>query len=328
MIEINACSAAYRRGCLWSVIQVTLVMNAFFAKYFAVGCALAALLASGHVHAAAMSFGAAVQVGVLWPACFPGGPPANNEFCGFSIGPSLAQASRSTSQAMECCRLMLEPATAQATANLSAGFVSVAASSSGTTLSTLDYAYAHALIWDTLTFSGIPGGATQITLHMSGTWGGSGDARVSAFSALVLRSAIVEPAENLGSYLDFFFVAHDFSDGVSIAVNGCCTPTPEFSAGTYSFEKSWPIYNDVPMVLFLSVSAYSGGGGRNGLDGSQPGNAFITDPLTFDLPEGVSFTAASAIAAPEPSSVLLLVSGIAGLAAWRRRNATATRYLA
>lgn len=305
---------------LWSVIQVTLVMHAFFAKYFAVGCALAALSASGQVHAAAMSFGAVAQVAVVNQGCAGiGGPTANNEYCGFSIGPSLAQASRSNS---------IEPGTAQATANLSAGFVSVAASSSGTTPSVADHAYAHALIWDTLTFSGIPGGATQITLHMSGTWGGSGDAYVYAFSALVLRSDIVEPVENLAQFLSGIFVAHDFSDGVSIAVNSCCTPAPEFSAGTYSFEKSWRIYNDVPMVLFLNVSAYSGGAGRNGLDGSQPGNAFITDPLTFDLPEGVSFTAASAIAAPEPSSVLLLVSGIAGLAAWRRRNATATRYLA
>ena len=312
---------------LWSVIQVTLVMNAFFAKYFAVGCALAALLASGHVHAAAMSFGAVAQVAVYNRGCagIGGGPTANDEYCGFSIGPSLAQASRSVSMSPSHG---IEPGTAQATANLSTGFVSVAVSSGGTTPSAADHAHAHALIWDTLTFSGIPGGATQITLHMSGTWGGSGDAYVYAFSALVLRSDIVEPVENLAQFLSGIFVAHDFSDGVSIAVNSCCTPAPEFSAGTYSFEKSWWIYNDVPMVLFLNVSAYSGGGGRNGLDGSQPGNAFITDPLTFDLPEGVSFTAASAIAAPEPSSVLLLVSGIAGLAAWRRRNATATRYLA
>lgn len=273
----------------------------------------AACILSAHraAQAAEMLFGAVAQVAVDNQGCAGiGGPTANNASCGFSIDPAFATASRATSS---------EPGTAQATANLATGFVSAAASSSGTTASVADHAYAHALLWDTLTFSGALPGA-QITLTMSGTWGGANDARVQAFSALVLRTDIVKPSENLGLYLSGIYVGHDFSDGVSIAVNGCCTPAPSFTGGTYSFTKAWPVYNDVPMVLFLNVSAFSGGAGRNGLDGTQPGNAFITDPLTLDLPTGVTFTSAFAQAVPEPSSLLLLAAGLAGL--WRARRAS------
>ena len=287
-------------------------MNIIRALYFVVLGAITAacILPARHsAHAAAMPFGAVAQVGVVNQGCAGiGGPTANNAYCGFSIDPAFATTSRANS---------IEPGTAQATANLTTGFVSVAVSSSGTTASAADHAYGHALIWDTLIFSGAQSG-DRITLTMSGTWAGAGDAFVYAFSALVLRTDIVEPSENLAQFLSGIFVAHDFSDGVSIAVNGCCSPAPTFTADTYSFTTSWPIYNNVPMVLFLNVSAFSGGAGRNGLDGTQPGNALITDPLTLALPTGVTFTSEFAQAAPEPSSLLLFTAGLAGL--WRARR--------
>lgn len=82
----------------------------------------------------------------------------------------------------------------------------------------------------------------------------------------------------------------------------------------YTCQATFGITNDVSMLFAIGVWAYAGG--------SATGGASIDDPFTLDLPAGVTFTAASQEAVPEPTLLVLMISAIAGLVCTRRRHPT------
>lgn len=179
---------------------------------------------------------------------------------------------------------------ASAKANLAAGSVSVTVS--GVTGPTPGSAGAHALIWDTLVFSGARPGAT-VTLTMSGTTTLAGDARVGA-TAVLLEGTNLPYALLEGN--DFFFLQGAGADPV--------TPT-------YSFQETFGIVNDTPMILGIDVMAFAGVSGCDALC-PPPGSASITDPFHLDVPEGVTYTSASKrpSSVPEPATVALFAGGM------------------
>ncbi|HET7085222.1 MAG TPA: PEP-CTERM sorting domain-containing protein [Rhizomicrobium sp.] len=180
-------------------------------------------------------------------------------------------------------------ASATAFADLSKGQVSVNLSGSGFTQG-LGYGgtYAHALIWDTLIFSGAAPGAT-VTVTISGNSALSGDARIDAV-AVLFDLANVGTIGTPPSLLE-----GNFNDPVG--------------PGPYSESMTFGITNNVPMLLAIGVSASTG----NSFD---PGSAFIDDPFSLDLPQGVTFTSASEsfpTQVPEPGTWTLVLIGLGAI---------------
>jgi hypothetical protein len=190
---------------------------------------------------------------------------------------------------------------AAAQADLAQGFVSVQVS--GTTFIPNvgnGSSYAHALVWDTLTFSGAAPGAS-VTITMSGTAGLSGDARIGAVAVL----------------FDLANVGAIGSPPSLLEGNG----TDPVAPGAYSVQRTFSISNDVPMLLAIGVSAFAGvTGAGDPLNLPPPGEASINDPFSLALPDGVTFTAASVTSVSEPGTLALLAAGVFGVGAARKRR--------
>jgi hypothetical protein len=189
---------------------------------------------------------------------------------------------------------------ASATANLGLGYVS--ASASGETGPTPASAYAHALIWDTLTFSGAAPGA-KVTITMAGNATLSDDARIAATVILLPESGGVgaDPFSLLeGNY--FELLQGPGADPV--------TAVP-----SYSFQETFVITNGAPMFLGIDVQAFAG------VSGCDPGcnhagSATIDDPFSLELPTGVTFTSASGdllSSVPEPGTWAMMLLGFGGI---------------
>jgi len=188
---------------------------------------------------------------------------------------------------------------ASAQADLAQGSLSVAVS--GVTGPTPGSAGAHAVVWDTLTFSGAAPGAS-VTITVSGTSTLSGDARVNA-GAILLQS---------GAFDQTPYAVLEGNDLASV------------TGSTYSFQETFGILNDVPMLLVVSVDAFAGVSGCSSPSCPPPGSASITDPFTLTLPAGVTFTSASGASStdvPEPAGLALFGVSLLGLAMIRRRRA-------
>src|ERR1700691_244325 len=164
-------------------------------------------------------------------------------------------------------------------------------------------ANASAVVWDTLIFSGATAGATA-TIVMTGTVGFQGYASTNAGALLFPLSSVSSAYSPLA-----------FMEG------GGGTPVST-TEPTYAFEQTFPIFNDQPMLFEVAVSAGAAECGT-----SCSGQAFITDPVSLELPSGVTFTSASgefpgSTTAPEPSSLMLLATGLLGVLGmfWRRKQ--------
>ena len=204
---------------------------------------------------------------------------------------------------------------AAASANLATGAVRV--SVTGVTGPTPGSAGAHALVWDTLTFSGAAPGAS-ITLTMTGTASLSGDARFAA------GIDFEQEANGIGQLPYALLEGND-----AFLLVGAGDPTAYSGVPAYSFQETFGIVNNVPMFLGYFVDAFAGVSGCDSPHCPSPGSASITDPLSIDLPEGVTFTSASREAlssVPEPAVGVFLVGfGVIGwtLRGSRRKDAAA-----
>jgi hypothetical protein len=189
-------------------------------------------------------------------------------------------------------------ANASAFADFSKGQVSVNLSGTGFTPGAgYGGTFAHALIWDTLTFSGAAPGATA-TVTISGNSTLSGDARIGAV-AVLFDLANVGTIGTVPSLLE-----GNFTDPVG--------------PGPYSTSMTFAITNNVPMLFAIGVSGSTG----NSFDA---GTAFIDDPFSLNLPQGVTFTSASnsfLTSVPEPGTWALMLAGLGaiGFMSWSKRR--------
>jgi hypothetical protein len=289
------------KQCAVKTVLVNLTIRRLLQLALAAALAGSATLASADTIAGLPGpFGSAVQGGVgetlVGTGCaVPEGSSnfQNNSNCffelssGFSNG-STSQASTGTSS--------------YAQASLGEGFVSVGASGNYF-VPFVGYgpANASAVVWDTLVFSGAPADATA-NIVMTGTVGFEDTASTNAVAFL---GTVASPGNVPLSFL--------MGNG-SFAIS---------TEPTYSFQQTFPIFNDQPMLFVVAVSA---GAAECGV--SCSGDAFITDPFSLDLPSGVTFTSASGefpsggTTVPEPSSVMLIATGLLGVLAmfWRRKR--------
>jgi hypothetical protein len=179
---------------------------------------------------------------------------------------------------------------ASASANFAAGVVSASASDAGGSNS--QYSQAHAIVWDTVTFSGAAPGAVA-TLTTSESAGVSGASRAGA-TAILMDTSLFQ-----------YTVGYFLSGNAFRVVDG----------GGYGVQDSTPIYNGDTYLLLVGVDAY--GGVCNG-PSNHPcpsGFASITDPFTLSVPAGVTVTYASPSppGVPEPAAWAMILVGRAGL---------------
>lgn len=167
-------------------------------------------------------------------------------------------------------------------------------------------ATARAYIFDTFTFDVASGGSALVPVRMAGRWNGLGGG-VSASLGLGQGGNLPAVIYNRNGYASDYPLEPD--SGFTRSGN-----MVDGYVGSYVFEVLWSVYDGAVLSFFAGVGAATGGGGH----------VYIDDPVTIDLPAGVTFTSASnstyAPAVPEPSSWLLLGSGTFALA-WLRRRA-------
>jgi hypothetical protein len=165
--------------------------------------------------------------------------------------------------------------------------------------------FASAAEWDTFTFTGVPAGGESITatLSLDGTLtgGGTGTADIQAGPSATFGV--------IGTVVQSTFFGNSFPIPPSIEVEVTVT--------------------DASSITVLSAIQADG----------FPGNVTdLADPptLTLDLPAGVTATSASGVftnfqpltAAPEPSTVALLLTGLGVLVQARRRHARSASRMA
>jgi hypothetical protein len=157
-------------------------------------------------------------------------------------------------------------------------------------------------MFETIQFHGAAPGATA-TVRMSGVATYAGD--VWGGASLLVQTGAFDPM-----FDSFFFMPETIVD---------CTECS--GAVAYERTQTFSIQNDTPYTFIAILMAFAANDG-------QGGTISITDPMSFELPEGVTFssgseqllTGPSTHAVAEPSTLALLGLGLVGLAGRRRRR--------
>ena len=163
---------------------------------------------------------------------------------------------------------------------------------------------------DYLTFHVGGGGSAVVHVSIAGDFNGTLYPHISVTLAL-------------GSYY------HQYNGSLTDSIDGnpntdCCFPqqgdpaSPAGATGSYVINYDWTVTDGVLYEVYVGLKATAENGGRT----------YIDDPLTFQLPEGVTFTSASnstyTSAVPLPATAWLFGTGCLGLLGrFRRRRATA-----
>jgi hypothetical protein len=191
---------------------------------------------------------------------------------------------------------------AAAAVDLGTGDLAVTSQNNGTPQAG---AGALAFLWDTITFTGASPGA-QVTVHMSGSSISTGNARVDG---------------SIGFSPGLPSVIFGSSGGVNLGNCDGYSFLP--TNGSYDLSFTGTIQNNVQYTFAACMSDITGFDPSNGA-----GSEFTTDPISFDLPDGVTFTSASGIllngdthAVPEPMTLSLFFGGLTGMVVMRRRKA-------
>ena len=151
-------------------------------------------------------------------------------------------------------------------------------------------------LFDTLTFHIAGGGSADVLAQISGNWTATVGSRVTYNLGLSsLGGADLAFPDIFGSPSDPF----------------ASIPT----SGSYTDGGLWHVNDGHSYRIYARVYAAGWGGG----------SAYIDDPLTFQLPSGVTFASASGstyvAAVPLPATVWLFGSGLLGLIGVARRKA-------
>jgi hypothetical protein len=195
-----------------------------------------------------------------------------------------------------------------------------------------NYARSIAGVDDWLVFAGAAGTYGDVTFHIAGNWRIDYDFSTQApWEAPWVRFSVTFSQEGLPvtQTHDGWRSLRAGSAQESGQLPGTVTWV-DFSgdqgstaSGTYSYDFTTRVYYGFDYRFGIAVTATAPYSSSTG-----PGHyAFIDDPITIDLPEGVTFTSLSkntytgATAAPVPPSLLLLAPGLIGLCLARRRFA-------
>lgn len=174
---------------------------------------------------------------------------------------------------------------------------------------------AIASLSDTVTFTSTETQRITVQSTVAGYWSGHGGgtrpvSRVEVTSALgpEVHLAYTYPAGNGTPYGVFTYLVDpsgpDWTPGT-------------LQRGSYSQQIAWTVYTNTPYRFSFSVLAVAG-------DGSH---AEIHDPLWFDVPDGVTISAASGASylqpVPEPGTWMLMAAGLAVVAVAGRKASRA-----
>lgn len=212
-------------------------------------------------------------------------------------------------------------------ASASAGFYGTSPVVSATANSSMNLTKAVGAVLDQLVFSGPPGEYGDVSFHIAGNW------------RIVYRSS---PPEYQGApwvWLGVKFYQNGLPGEIEYLARRSLVPGSAQHSGELLGTMTWVDFDNNPdrtasgTYTFDFTAhvrygfAYNFGVAVTAEAPYTPGGhiAFIDDPVTIELPEGVTLTSLSgnpytgATAAPVPPSLLLLAPGLIGLCLARRR---------